>query len=168
MCGETGSLQQTPRLLCTSLAASSHFWLVASPGHHMQHRWMSSTSDIYVELWEYSGKTRSPITRSLTELVSHICIPYSANAAYDDLDTYMQDDSIPKEWWPRVQKQMSPPSIQRRLQAGHEGPTPTGSPWQRTERLGNKSCHPASKRSCPQRNLRGEGVGGEGSCFQTR
>ena len=35
--------------------------------------------------------------------------------------------------------------------------TPTGSPWQRTERPGNKSCHPASKRSCPQRNLRGEG-----------
>ena len=64
---------------------------------HRSPRWMSSTSDIYVEVWEYSGKTRSPITRSLTEPVSHLCIPYSVNAAYDGLATYMKDDSIPKD-----------------------------------------------------------------------
>ena len=44
----------------------------------------SSTSDIYVEFWEYSGKTKSPIMRSFTESVSHLCIPY---ATYDGLDT---------------------------------------------------------------------------------
>ena len=48
---------------------------------------MSSTSDVCVEFWEYPGKTRSPIMRSLTVPISHL-YTLLANAAYDDLDTY--------------------------------------------------------------------------------
>ena len=50
---------------------------------------MSSTTDVYVKFLEYPGKTKSPIMRYLTELVSHLCIPYSNNAAYDGLDMYI-------------------------------------------------------------------------------
>ena len=51
---------------------------------------MSSTTDVYVKFLEYPGKTKSPIMRYLTELVSHLCIPYSTNAAYDGLDMYIR------------------------------------------------------------------------------
>ena len=45
--------------------------------------------DVYVEILEYPGKAKSPIMRYLTESVSHLCIPYSANVAYDGSDMYL-------------------------------------------------------------------------------
>ena len=45
--------------------------------------WMSSTSDVYDEFWEYPGKTKSPLMRIFTEPVSHPC------TSYDGLDMYI-------------------------------------------------------------------------------
>ena len=60
----------------------------AGPRHHMPHTsasWMSFTS----EFWDYTGKTKSPLTRSLAKHVSHLCIPYSAKDANFGLDTFI-------------------------------------------------------------------------------
>ena len=67
--------------------------------------------------------------RYLTDPVSHLCIPYSTNAAYDGLDMYigwrLTHSKWPAVWWAghRVHIQRSPIiPLQRRLQSWYEGP----------------------------------------------
>ena len=99
---------------------------------------MCSTSDVYVEFWGYTDKSKSPITRCLSEPISDPCTPYSVNAAYDSLDKTkrMEDGRIPYDllyYWTghRVQRQRwSQTSIQRRLQAGYEGPKLDSTSWE--------------------------------------
>ena len=90
---------------------------------------MSSNSDVYVEFCEYHDKTKSIITRSLTELVSHLCIPYSANTSNDGLDTYIgwrmdafQKTSCMVNWPQGTEKKVVPNFDTKTSASGYEGP----------------------------------------------
>ena len=142
-CGKTGSLQQIPRMLFTKLASSTHFCMVASPGHHMQHKgasWMSSNSALS------SGST---LASQRHQYWCHwqcrypICVHRTSPTLLTMAWTRTSDGG-----WPHSEKKVVPNFVTKTSASGMNAlkwTTPTGNPWQTTEGLWNKNCHPASK-----------------------
>ena len=110
-------------------------------GHHIymdkSASWMSSTFDVCVKFWEYPGKTKSHIMRSLAVPVSifiHLTPPAPLTMALTRTsDGVWPYSKRPAVWWTghRVQRQRSsPPSLQRHLQVGYEGPKMDYTNWE--------------------------------------